>query len=36
MRQRRRFRTVQDPFIRALARENASPRNMHPDVLAGV
>ena len=34
--QRRRFRTVQDPFILALARENASPCNMHPDVLAGV
>lgn len=31
---RRRFRTVQDPLVRALAREKAASRNMHPDVLA--
>jgi hypothetical protein len=33
---RRRFRTVQDPLVRALAREKAAFRNMHPDVLAQV
>ena len=33
---RRRFRTVQDPLVRALAREKAASRNMHPDVLAQV
>jgi hypothetical protein len=36
MRQRRRFRTVQDPIVRALAREKATSRNTHPDVLAQV
>jgi hypothetical protein len=36
MRQRRRFRTVQDPLVRALAREKATSRNTHPDVLAQV
>ncbi len=36
MRMRRRFRTVQYPFDRALAREKAASRNMHPDVLAKV
>ena len=36
MRMRRRFRTVQDPLVRALAREKAASRNMHPDVLAQV
>ena len=36
MRQRRRFHTVQDPSICALARETASSCNMHPDLLAGV
>ena len=34
MRQRRRF--VQDPLVRALAREKATSRNTHPDVLAQV
>ena len=33
---RRRFRTVQDPLVRALAREKASSRCNHPDVLAQV
>ena len=36
MRMRRRFRIVQDPLVRALAREKAASRNMHPDVLAQV
>ena len=36
MRERQRFRTVQNPIIRALAREKAGSRNMHPDVLAQV
>ena len=36
MQQRRRFRTVQDPLVRALAREKATSRNTHPDVLAQV
>ena len=36
MRMRRRFRTVQDPLVRALAREKAASLNMHPDVLAQV
>ena len=36
MRMRRRFRTVQDPLVRALAREKAASRNMHPGVLAQV
>jgi hypothetical protein len=33
---RRRFWTVQDPLVHALAREKAASRNMHPDVLAQV
>jgi hypothetical protein len=36
MHERQRFRTVQNPIIRALAREKAGSRNMHPDVLAQV
>jgi hypothetical protein len=32
--QRRRFRTVQNPLVRAMAQEKASYRNTHPDVLA--
>ena len=36
MQQRRRFRTVQNPLVRALAREKADSRNTHPDVLAQV
>jgi hypothetical protein len=36
MQQRRRFRTVQDPLVRALAREKATSHNTHPDVLAQV
>jgi hypothetical protein len=36
MQQRRRFRTVQDPLVRVLAREKATSRNTHPDVLAQV
>ena len=36
MRERQRFRTVQNPIIRALAREKAGSCNMHPDVLAQV
>ena len=36
MRQRRRFRNVQDPLVRALAREKATSCNTHPDVLAQV
>jgi hypothetical protein len=36
MQQRRRFCTVQDPLVRALAREKATSRNTHPDVLAQV
>ncbi len=36
MRMRRCFWTVQDPLVRALAREKAASRNMHPDVLAQV
>jgi hypothetical protein len=36
MRQRMRFCTVQDPLVRALAREKATSRNTHPDVLAQV
>jgi hypothetical protein len=36
MRMRRCFWTVQDLFVRALAREKAASRNMHPDVLAQV
>jgi hypothetical protein len=33
-RQRLRYRTVQNPVIRSLAREKANSRNMHPDVIA--
>jgi hypothetical protein len=36
MQQRRRFCTVQDPLVRALAREKATSRNMHPNELAQV
>jgi uncharacterized sporulation protein YeaH/YhbH (DUF444 family) len=36
MQQRRRFRTVQNPLVRAMAREKASSRNTHPDVLAQI
>jgi hypothetical protein len=36
MRERRRFCTVQDPLVRACAREKATSRNMHPNVLAQV
>jgi hypothetical protein len=32
--QRRRFRTVQNPLVRATAREKATSRNTHPEVLA--
>ena len=31
---RQRFRTVQNPVIRALAREKANSRSSHPDVIA--
>jgi hypothetical protein len=36
MRERQRFRTVQNPIIRALAREKAVSCNMHTNVLAQV
>jgi hypothetical protein len=36
MRMHRRFWTVQDPLVCALARKKAASRNMHPDVLAQV
>jgi hypothetical protein len=36
MQQRWRFHTVQNPLVRAMAREKASSRNTHPDVLAQV
>ncbi len=36
MQQRRRFCTVQDPLVWALAREKATSCNMHPNVLAQV
>jgi hypothetical protein len=36
MQQRRRFRTVQNPLVRTMAREKASSRNTHLDVLAQV
>jgi hypothetical protein len=36
MQQRRQFCTVQDPLVHALAREKATSRNTHPDVLAQV
>jgi hypothetical protein len=34
MRLRQRFCTVQNPAIRAVAREKASSRSSHPDVIA--
>jgi len=34
MRLRQRFCTVQNPVIRALAREKANSRSSHPDVIA--
>ncbi len=34
MRLRQRFRTVQNPAIHAVAREKASSRLSHPDVIA--
>jgi hypothetical protein len=34
MRLRQRFRTVQNPAIRAVAWEKASFRSLHPDVIA--
>jgi hypothetical protein len=36
MQQRRRFCTVQDPLLWALAREKATSCNMHPNALAQV
>jgi hypothetical protein len=36
MREQRRFCTVQDPLVHACAREKATSRNMHPNVLAQV
>ncbi len=33
-RDRRLYRTVQNPLIRSIAREKAHSRNMHPDVIA--
>ncbi len=36
MRMHRRFWTVKDPLVRALAREKAASHKMHPDVLAKV
>ncbi len=36
MQQRRRFPTVQDPLVCALAREKATSCNIHPNVLAQV
>ena len=36
IRQRWRFRTVQDPLVCATAREKATPRCNHPEVLAQV
>jgi hypothetical protein len=36
MRMRRRFWTVQDPLVHALARKKAASCNRHPDVLAQV
>ncbi len=36
IRLRRRFRTVQDPLVRATAREKATSRCNHPEVLAQV
>ena len=34
MQQRRQFRTVQNPLVRANAREKAASRKTHPEVLA--
>ena len=36
MRLRERFRTVENPVIRALAREKANSRSPHPDVITHV
>jgi hypothetical protein len=36
MQQRRRFCTMQDPLVRALAREKATSHYTHPDVLVQV
>ncbi len=36
MQKRRRFCSAQDPLVHALAREKATSRNTHPDVLAEV
>jgi hypothetical protein len=36
MQQRWRFCTVQNPLVRAMAREEASSHNTHPDVLAQI
>jgi hypothetical protein len=36
MRMRQRFRTVQNPLLRAVAREKADSRNAYPDVIANV
>ena len=36
MQMRRRFRTVQNPLVCALAQEKADSRNTHPDVLSQV
>ena len=36
MRMRQRFRTVQNPLVRAHAREKADSRNAHPDVIANL
>ena len=36
MRMRQQFCTVQNPLVRALAREKADSRNAHPDVIANV
>jgi len=34
MQMRQRFRTVQNPIVRATAREKVRSRNSHPDVIA--
>ena len=36
MRMRQCVRTVQNPLVRALAREKADSRNAHPDVIANL
>ena len=36
MRMRQQFCTVQNPLVRALAREKADSRNAHPDVIANL